>query len=75
MPAHSLLIFAGFHSLLAWGTQGLAWQTARLSWEGLRLEGIEDDTLRGFGWNMTANKDVEFSVDLRTGAHTGGGFS
>jgi hypothetical protein len=75
LPAHSLLIFAGFHTLLAWGVQGLAWQTARLSWEGLRIEGIEGDTMRGFGWNMAANKDVEFSVDLRTGAHTGGGYS
>ena len=74
LPAHSLLIFAGFHTLLAWGAEGLAWQTARLSWEGLRIEGVEGDTLRGFGWNMTANKDVEFSIDLRTGAHSGGGF-
>jgi hypothetical protein len=74
LPAHRLLVFAGFHSLLAWGAQGLAWQTARLSWEGLRIEGVEGDMLRGFGWNMAANKDVAFSVDLRTGTHTGGGF-
>ena len=74
LPAHSLLVFVGFHTLLAWGAEGLAWQTARLSWEGLRIAGVEGGTLRGFGWNMPANKDVEFSVNLRTGAHTGGGF-
>jgi hypothetical protein len=74
LPAHNLLVFVGFHSLLAWGAEGLVWQTARLSWEGLRLEGVEGDTLRGFGWSMAANKDVEFSVDLRSGAHSGGGF-
>jgi len=74
-----LLLFAGFHSMLAWGREGAAWQTARLSWEGLRLTGLrldEDGTpqLRGLGWNMHTDKEVEFAVDLRTGAHTGGGY-
>jgi hypothetical protein len=70
-----LLVFVGFHSLVAWGREGLAWQTARLSWEGLRLTGVQmDGTLHGFGWNMPADKEVEFAIDLCTGAHTGGGF-
>ena len=30
--------------------------------------------LRGFGWNLMTDKEVEFAVDLRTGAHTGGGY-
>ena len=29
--------------------------------------------LRGFGWNLQTDKEVEFAIDLRTGAHTGGG--
>jgi hypothetical protein len=79
LPDHDLLLFAGFHLIVAWGREGLAWQTARLSWEGLRLAGIsaaEDGTARlhGLGWNMHTDKEVEFAVDLRTGAHTGGGF-
>jgi hypothetical protein len=73
-PALGLLIFSGFHNLLAWGAEGLAWETGRLSWEGLRLGGVECDTLHGFGWNMPTDKDVAFAVDLRTGKHTGGGF-
>ena len=47
LPDQALLLFAGFHSVLAWGREGLAWQTARLSWEGLRLTGVrmhEDGT-------------------------------
>ena len=80
LPDHGLLLFAGFHSIHAWGREGLAWQTARLSWEGLRLAGIstaEDGAprLHGLGWNMQTDKEVEFVVDLRTGAHAGGGFS
>jgi len=74
LPDHRLLVFAGFHSMMAWGADGLAWETARLSWEGLRLGEAEGDTLHGFGWNMQTDKDVAFAVDLRTGRHMGGGF-
>ena len=69
-----LLVFVGFHAIVAWGREGLAWQTARLSWEGIRVTGVEGGELPGFGWNLMTDKEVEFSVDLRTGAHTGGGF-
>jgi hypothetical protein len=75
MGSHRLLVFVGFHSMVAWGVDGLAWETARLSWEGIRVDGVEGDALRGFGWDMSADADVEFAVDLRTGAHTGGGFA
>lgn len=71
---HGLLIFVGFHSMVAWGREGLAWQSARLSWEGIRIVGVQDNLLHGFGWNLATDKEVEFSIDLRTGAHTGGGF-
>jgi hypothetical protein len=72
--ADGLLVFVGFHVIVAWGREGLAWQTGRLSWEGIRITGVEGGELRGFGWNLMADKEVAFSVDLRTGTHTGGGF-
>jgi hypothetical protein len=74
LAAQGLLLFVGFHAMVAWGREGLAWQTARLSWEGIRITGGEGNELRGFGWNMQTDKEVEFAVDLRTGAHTGGGY-
>jgi hypothetical protein len=81
LDKHGLLVFVGFHAIVAWGREGLAWQTARLSWEGIRIVeiGVDADAnspaaLHGFGWNLTTDKEVAFSVDLRTGAHTGGGF-
>jgi hypothetical protein len=74
IPAHNLLLFAGFHSLVAWGEDGLAWQTARLTWDGLTITTVDGNTLHGLGWNMPSDKDVPFTVDLRTGTHTGGGF-
>jgi hypothetical protein len=70
LPDHQLLLFAGHHSLLAWGTHGKAWQTARLSWEGIEITGIEGHELHGTGWDMLSDRDVPFTVDLRTGAHT-----
>jgi hypothetical protein len=75
LQAHGLLLFIGFHSLVAWGRDGLAWESARLSWEGLRLIRIEGDTLHGMGWNLLTDREVGFSVDLLTGRHQGGGFA
>ena len=74
LPASGLLIFAGFHNLLAWGMKGKEWETARLSWEGLRVTGVVDGRLEGFGWDMRTDREKVFSVDLATGAHTGGAF-
>lgn len=68
----NLLLFAGFHRLWALGTKGKAWETDRLSWEGLRMTGIESHQLHGFGWDLTSDMEVPFTVDLATGRHAGG---
>lgn len=75
LNVQKLLLFIGFHSMLAWGSRGIAWQTEKLSWEGLRIIGMEGDTLHGFGWNLMTDKEAAFSVDLLTGQHQGGGFT
>lgn len=67
-----LLLFVGFHSITAWGRDDLAWESGRLSWEGVRILGVEGGTLRGLGWDLMADRDVEFSLDLATGLHRGG---
>ena len=67
LPAHRLLLFAASYSLLAWGPHGLAWQTARLSSEGLRISEIRGDTLHGFGWDLISDREVPFTVNLRSG--------
>jgi len=78
LAEHGLLVFVGFHAIVAWGREALAWQTGRLSWEGIRLTGVRADengaALHGFGWNMPIDKEIEFEIDLRTGTHIGGGF-
>lgn len=67
-----LLVFVGFHSIVAWGEQGLAWVTERLSWEGVRITGVDGSALHGMGWDLMSNKEVAFTVDLATGRHQGG---
>lgn len=74
-PQVNLILLAGFHTVAAVGPNGLAWETARLSWEGLTLNEVRDGQLHGLGWNMQSNRELPFAVDLRTGEHTGGGFS
>ena len=74
LPQHHLLLFSGFHSILAWGDSGLAWQSQRLSWEGLRLTGMDGNILHGMGWDLRTDREVPFTLDLLTGEHQGGGF-
>ncbi len=75
LVAQRLLLFVGFHSMMAWGQNGLAWESARLSWEGVRITSIDGDMLHGFGWNLLTDREVALSLDLLTGQHHGGGFS
>jgi hypothetical protein len=73
--AQGLLLFVGFHSMLAWGGDGLVWESARLSWEGVRIVSIDGDVLHGMGWNLLTDREVAFSIDLLTGQHQGGAFA
>lgn len=72
-PADGLLLLAGFHTVAALGADGLLWETGRLSWEGVRLGEVRDGRLHGEGWNMQQDRDLPFTIDLKTGTHTGGG--
>jgi len=69
-----LLLLAGFHHVLALDATGIRWESARLTWEGLSMTNVIDGKLHGTGWNMMSNKDVPFTVDLKTGTHEGGGY-
>ena len=62
-----LLLFVGHYAILAWGAGGQAWQTEKLSDEGVTITAVDRAELRGIGWNMMADKETAFVVDLRTG--------
>lgn len=65
--AEELLLFVGHHAILAWGADGLAWESAKLSDEGVTVVSIEGRVLRGVGWEMRADQEIAFSLDLRDG--------
>jgi len=67
IPQHNLLIFIGHHAIIAWGTDGEAWRSPKLSDEGVTISGIEAGVLRGLGWNLIADRETSFVLDLRTG--------
>ncbi len=67
LPVQRLLLFAGHHALLAWGADGQAWESPRLSSEGLRLEDVIGNELHGSGWDLLTDREVPFTVDVRTG--------
>ncbi len=72
LPSEGLLLFVSFHTLLAYDAEGQRWKTEKLTSEGLRLGRVRDGKLQGWGWDMRTDRELEFTVDLATGAHTGG---
>jgi len=70
LPQQNLLLFAGHHSLIAYGPEGKAWQTKKLSWEGIKVLQITGNTLTGLGWDLMTDREFEFQVNLQTGEHT-----
>jgi hypothetical protein len=66
-PAAKLLLFVGHRSILAWSPAGQAWESEKLSDEGIAITGLEDTLLRVTGWQMLTDKEMQFTLDLRTG--------
>lgn len=62
-----LLLFVGHRTILAWGGDGQEWESGKLSDEGLTVSAVEGGLLRGMGWNMMADKETPFALDLRNG--------
>jgi hypothetical protein len=72
IPERQMLVYADFTSLAAYGRGGFLWMTPRLSWDGLEITYVNDEYIKGLGWDSPRSRKVEFSVDLRTGCHDGG---
>lgn len=66
-------VLVGFHAVTVVGGDE-AWQSGRLSWEGVTLTGVEGAVLHGTGWDMVADEEVPFELDLWTRELRGGGY-
>ena len=62
------LLFAGHHSILAWGPDGQAWESEKLSDEGVTILGVDNGVLRGSGWKMRTDMETPFALDVRNGS-------
>lgn len=65
--SQGLMLFVGHHAILAWSAQGQAWESAKLSDEGITIRGFANGVLHGVGWEMIADREIPFALDLRTG--------
>lgn len=74
VPSCDVVVFRGFHHLYVRGASEVRWQTPRLSWEGITLGEVSGDLLHGTGWEMQTDKEIPFTVNLRTRECVGGGF-
>jgi hypothetical protein len=72
-PAPEALVLTGFHTLYIVGAEG-EWESPRLSWEGVAITSIEDDVIHGTGWHMRTDRELPFTLNLRTREITGGAF-
>jgi hypothetical protein len=72
LPEQNLLLFTGHHSLLAWGPDNETWQSKRLSWEGIKITEINGNELHGLGWDLLTDRELPFTLNLKTGSHSGG---
>ncbi len=66
-PAEQVLLFAGHHSILAWGSRGEAWQAGKLSDEGVTITAIRGGKLHGVGWEMMSDRETPFTLDVHSG--------
>ena len=66
VPSHSLVVFADFTNLAAYGADGLIWRSPRLALDELAITGAEGDVLHATGF-FGERSDIPISVDLQTG--------
>jgi len=71
IPELSLLVFADFTDLVAYGPSGLVW-AARIATDDLRIVEVTPDRIAGTWWNPATAATVEFVVDPANGKLLGG---
>lgn len=69
-----LLVFAGLTGFVAFGSLGIAWSSGRIGWDDLIVTGMDEDHLYGTCYDLRDDSRCSFTVDLATGAHSGGSF-
>lgn len=66
-------VLVGFHAIYVLAADE-AWESSRLSWEGVTVERIDGYLVHGIGWHMRTDRELPFTLDLRSRELTGGAF-
>lgn len=72
IESHGIVLLADDISLSAYGERGLVWDTGRIAWGDLRVEYVSGDKISCVAFDIRSEKDIQFTVDARTGACDGG---
>ena len=72
IPAQTIIVFAEFTRLVAYGASGLMWKTKRVSWDNLKITEVTDAFIRGEFFDVRSKATASFVVDVATGGHEGG---
>lgn len=72
IESHGIVLLADDISLSAYGERGLVWDTGRIAWDDLRVEYVSGDKTSCVAFDIRSEKDIQFTVDARTGACDGG---
>lgn len=67
-------IFSSDLALARYAADGIRWHTRRISWDGFGQLSVDRDAVTGFAWPAIDEDWYPFSVDVRTGKVTGGGY-
>jgi hypothetical protein len=73
--ADGLILSVQGLAFLKFGTTGVVWHTKRLSWDGFDQVAITGHQLTALAWSPLSDSWEPCSVDLRTGASSGGSYS
>jgi len=69
---HKLLVFSNFTEFIAYGFKGFAWRSKRVGWSDLNITEVTDDFVKGNVWDIRSESEIDFSLEISTGLHTGG---
>ena len=72
-PEADAFALVGFHAIYILGANE-AWTSPRLSWEGVHIVSVKGEMLHGTGWHMRSDRELPFTLNLRTRELTGGAF-
>ncbi|MBO9584991.1 MAG: hypothetical protein J7574_12595 [Flavobacterium sp.] len=72
IKSQSIIVFADFTDLIAYGENGIKWHTERVAHDSFKITEVTDRYLRGQFWNIRNEANETFEIDLLSGSQVGG---